>query len=237
MRVPGAWGWRSGLASTHPVPRQRAGGCHDHVSGTLEASDREELRACLSNAADHWSICRTLRDRSPAFRATEPGNGQSSYWVEGPDVEVLDAAGTDNSGADAKRCRATCGAAFSAGSGHDVQRAYPASQQDNGRVIHQHCCEMMTRQAADWDCDMHADRFSCADALIDFIAKFREYGIIIHDGGSSHIVISYCPWCGARLPDSQRERWFDELEALGIDPRTDDVPGEFDDDRWLGSAQ
>ena len=27
-------GWRSGLASTHPAPRQRAGGCHDHVSGT-----------------------------------------------------------------------------------------------------------------------------------------------------------------------------------------------------------
>src|SRR5712691_12949209 len=27
-------GWRSGLTSTHPVPRQRAGGCHDHVSGT-----------------------------------------------------------------------------------------------------------------------------------------------------------------------------------------------------------
>jgi hypothetical protein len=27
-------GWRSGLASTHPAPHQRAGGCHDHVSGT-----------------------------------------------------------------------------------------------------------------------------------------------------------------------------------------------------------
>ena len=27
-------GWRSGLTSTHPAPRQYAGGCHDHVSGT-----------------------------------------------------------------------------------------------------------------------------------------------------------------------------------------------------------
>jgi len=27
-------GGRSGLTSTHPAPRQRAGGCHDHVSGT-----------------------------------------------------------------------------------------------------------------------------------------------------------------------------------------------------------
>ena len=31
--VPGAGG-RSGLTSTHPAPRRRAGGCHDHVSGT-----------------------------------------------------------------------------------------------------------------------------------------------------------------------------------------------------------
>jgi len=29
-----ARGWRSGLTSTHPAPRQYAGGCHDHVSGT-----------------------------------------------------------------------------------------------------------------------------------------------------------------------------------------------------------
>jgi hypothetical protein len=122
------------------------------------------------------------------------------------------------------------------GSGQDIQRAHPATQQDNRRVIRQHCCEMMTRQVEDWHCDMHADKFSCPDAVIDFIAKFREYGIIIHAGGSSHTVISYCPWCGARLPDSQRDRWFDELESRGIDPWTDDVPDEFDDDRWLRSA-
>ncbi len=29
-----ARGWRSGLTSTHPAPRRRSGGCHDHVSGT-----------------------------------------------------------------------------------------------------------------------------------------------------------------------------------------------------------
>ena len=65
-------------------------------------------------------------------------------------------------------------------------------------------CEMMTRQVADWQCDMHAGKCSCADAAIDFIAKFREYGILVRDGGSSSILISYCPWCGVRLPDSQR---------------------------------
>ena len=39
--VPGAGG-RSGLTSTHPAPPWRAGGCHDHVSGTglLSHDDR-----------------------------------------------------------------------------------------------------------------------------------------------------------------------------------------------------
>jgi hypothetical protein len=42
--VPGA-GWRSGLASTHPAPRRRAGGCHDHVSGTGLLSQKIERGA------------------------------------------------------------------------------------------------------------------------------------------------------------------------------------------------
>ena len=98
----------------------------------------------------------------------------------------------------------------------------------------QHRCEAMTCQV-DWRCDTHADRYDCADALISFIAKFREYGLIIHDGSTSSIVISYCPWCGARLPESQRDRWFEEMEHRGIDPWTGDVPAEFEDDRWLHS--
>ena len=31
----------------------------------------------------------------------------------------------------------------------------------------------------DWQCDMYAEKLSRADAVIDFIAKFREYGIIV----------------------------------------------------------
>jgi hypothetical protein len=45
--------------------------------------------------------------------------------------------------------------------------------------------------------------------------------------------IDYCPWCGSKLPDSQRDRWFDEVERLGVDPWTEDVPAEFEDGRWL----
>jgi hypothetical protein len=38
-------GWRSGLASTHPAPRRRAGGCHDLVSGTGLLSQKIERGA------------------------------------------------------------------------------------------------------------------------------------------------------------------------------------------------
>jgi hypothetical protein len=53
-------------------------------------------------------------------------------------------------------------------------------------------------------CETHPDVFDCPDNLIYYSAKFDEYGIIIHDGGSSFIVISFCPWCGTKLPESRR---------------------------------
>jgi hypothetical protein len=88
-------------------------------------------------------------------------------------------------------------------------------------------------RCVDWRCDTHTNPFACPDALVRFSAKFQEYGLIIHDGGTSSIGILFCPWCGHRLPESQRDRWFDELEARGIDPWEDDVPAEFQDGSWL----
>lgn len=96
----------------------------------------------------------------------------------------------------------------------------------------EHCCERMRAQV-DQRCPDHPDPYDCGDALIVHVSKYREYGIIIHDGGRSYIRIAHCPWCGASLPASVRERWFDAVEALGIDPWNDDVPAEFEDERWL----
>jgi len=45
-------GWRSGLASTHPAPRQRAGGCHDHMSGTGLLSQMIERGAGAGSCRD-----------------------------------------------------------------------------------------------------------------------------------------------------------------------------------------
>ncbi|MGW0989907.1 DUF6980 family protein [Streptomyces sp. NPDC002486] len=100
----------------------------------------------------------------------------------------------------------------------------------------EHCCEVMTDRV-NVRCDRHDDPFDCPDALVDFIAKFQEYGLIIHDGGRSSITIEFCPWCGRRLPGSQRDRWFDELERRGVDPGEDEVPADFQDGRRLTSPR
>lgn len=55
-----------------------------------------------------------------------------------------------------------------------------------------------------YQCNQHPNAFDCPDKLIYFSEKFDEYGIIVHDGGSSFSVISYCPWCGSKIPLSKR---------------------------------
>lgn len=61
-----------------------------------------------------------------------------------------------------------------------------------------HCCDRMDFDL-DQVCDSHPDRFDCPDALVTYRKGQRYYGLIIHDGGSASIKISYCPWCGAKL--------------------------------------
>jgi hypothetical protein len=53
--------------------------------------------------------------------------------------------------------------------------------------------------------------------------EFDEYGIIIHDDGPSYSRIHHYPWCGVKLPESQRERYFAEIEALGFESANDDA--------------
>ncbi|MGI5325682.1 DUF6980 family protein [Actinomadura nitritigenes] len=94
-----------------------------------------------------------------------------------------------------------------------------------------HCCETMARRV-DHSCDLHEDPFDCPDALVKYSARFDEYGLIVHDGGNSFLLIQYCPWCGTRLPPSQRDAWFDALERRGLDPGEDEVPPEFQTSAW-----
>ena len=58
---------------------------------------------------------------------------------------------------------------------------------------------------------------------LSWIPKFREIGINVLDAegggsGESSILLTFCPWCGKKLPASLRNEWFEELERRRIDP-------------------
>ncbi len=61
-----------------------------------------------------------------------------------------------------------------------------------------HCCERMVEELAK-TCERHPDRADCPDALVEYWPDRGLYGLLIHDGGSSMILIDYCPWCGRRI--------------------------------------
>jgi hypothetical protein len=85
-------------------------------------------------------------------------------------------------------------------------------------------------------CAHHASPYDCPDTLVYYSPKFDEYGLIVHDGGSSHIQIHYCPWCGTKLPESKIDRWFDELERMGFDDPTEEkIPERYQSDAWYRS--
>jgi hypothetical protein len=65
-----------------------------------------------------------------------------------------------------------------------------------------YCCEDM-RGSAECE-DEGQNKFDCLRNLIAYVPDADEYGIIIHDGGTSYARIEYCPWCGAKLPESIR---------------------------------
>lgn len=72
-------------------------------------------------------------------------------------------------------------------------------------------------------------------AAFRYIPKFREFGVVIDDGGTSVINLDFCPFTGSKLPSSLRNEWFDIAEGQGwlLDgPDSPDVPEEFKSDVW-----
>jgi hypothetical protein len=91
------------------------------------------------------------------------------------------------------------------------------------------CCETMAVQLA-FTCAQHADPFECGDNLVVYNEVLDEYGLIVHDGGPSYVLIVFCPWCGTRLAESQRDRFYDEIEAKGLTDET--LPPEYLTGEW-----
>ena len=68
---------------------------------------------------------------------------------------------------------------------------------------------------------------------VRYDARFDEYWV---PAGNAQQLLFFCPWCGERLPESQRDRWFDELEAKGLDPLVDPVPDDYRTGAWRGAT-
>lgn len=63
------------------------------------------------------------------------------------------------------------------------------------------CCESM-QAALEMHCDTHSDPFECPDSLIAYHEGLNQFGLIVHDGGTSVVVIRHCPWCAAALNEA-----------------------------------
>jgi hypothetical protein len=61
-----------------------------------------------------------------------------------------------------------------------------------------YCCDRMERDQVQ-SCARHPDPFDCPDRLVYRSAASGDFGLIVHDGGSSYVVIKFCPWCGSDL--------------------------------------
>ncbi|GAA4426681.1 hypothetical protein GCM10023188_09060 [Pontibacter saemangeumensis] len=61
-----------------------------------------------------------------------------------------------------------------------------------------YCCMMMADNVCSSLDENGKIKYGDIDVVIN---KWDDglYGIPIHDGGSSMIVINYCPWCGSKL--------------------------------------
>ncbi|MEM1267103.1 MAG: hypothetical protein AAGI50_13915 [Pseudomonadota bacterium] len=98
-----------------------------------------------------------------------------------------------------------------------------------------YCCEAMKRDLTG-TCDQHT-REECPDFLFSYDAPFDEYSLIVR-GVPWSVTIRYCPFCGAKFPESQRDAWFDTLEAMGFEPPLHDapIPEAFRTSAWRKAA-
>jgi hypothetical protein len=68
--------------------------------------------------------------------------------------------------------------------------------------------------------------------LFVYDRKTRAYGVVINENPQNQFFLSYCPWCGVKLPTDLADEYFDAVR----DPKTgkvlDQLPPEFHTDEW-----
>jgi hypothetical protein len=87
-------------------------------------------------------------------------------------------------------------------------------------MVSMHCCGEMKKH------------LESGEIAIRYFPKFREYGILYLDGGTSFQEISFCPWCGKRTLGSLRDQWLAEIRSLGLEPDQEGIPEKYKTDQW-----
>lgn len=82
------------------------------------------------------------------------------------------------------------------------------------------CCKVM-QGYLDRKCQQHPDPWDCTDYVV-IEASDGRIGIPVRDGGTSIIVLDYCPWCGTALPHQVESG--DTYRQLVMDGWEDDDP-------------
>jgi hypothetical protein len=73
------------------------------------------------------------------------------------------------------------------------------------------------------------------DRPVSYDPVFDEY-LLGAGAAGLPVRIVVCPWCGHRLPASKRDRWYAELDRLGLDPDDPELPPALHSDAWWASG-
>ena len=94
-----------------------------------------------------------------------------------------------------------------------------------------HCCKTMDFFVFEDNKTM--EEAALEDKLICFRANIQEYGIPCIGCSDSYYRLSYCPWCGKKLPKSRRIKFLKILRKKGFEPfEDDDIPQEYKTSEW-----
>ena len=104
---------------------------------------------------------------------------------------------------------------------------------DEPRYFKEHCCSAMTKQVNTVSKMGASPLLGSTDQRIYWSALWDEYGLICQPSAEI-LPIRFCPFCSARLPTSQRDVWFKQLEASGWRTWGNPIPEKLLDLDWMG---
>lgn len=85
-------------------------------------------------------------------------------------------------------------------------------------------------------CDTLRTMLDRDEGFVKYDEVFNEYYLIVPAAEEVRQVIFYCPWCGDKLPESLRDRWFDEVMETYGSTSSSHIDPKYHSDRWWRSV-